>query len=340
MNTRDKNDDIRLLSITQQNVRIAVVIPCYNVEPWIASILRDIPDWVDDIVVVDDASVDATPSLLDEMAAASPNRIIALHHKTNQGVGAAMLTGMDEALRRGNDIIVKIDGDGQMNLDHLPDVVRPLLDGEADYAKGSRFHSLDVLKKMPPMRLFGNAGLSLLTRIASGYWDVLDPTNGFVAIWADIYTKIPKERLHPRFFFESSMLIELGILRAVVQDVPMATIYGNEKSTLSTWKSLVEFPPKLFVGFCRRIWLTKVLLTTTPDFILGFLGLILLLFGGSFGIYRWIFSSLEGEIATAGTVMLAALPCLVGLQMMLFALLIDIQSVPKRKISYRSLGRW
>lgn len=322
--------------ITEPDIRIAVVVPCFNVEKWIVSIVRDIPDWIHDVILVDDAGTDSTGKLLDELAAARPDRIVALHHEANQGVGAAMITGMDAAACRNNDIIVKIDGDGQMNLDRLPDLLRPILDGEADYAKGNRFHCLEVLNRMPRIRLIGNAGLSFLNRVASGYWDVLDPTNGFFAIRTEVYQKIPRKRLHPRFFFESSVLIELGILRAVVRDVPTETIYGDEISTLSTRKSLLEFPPKLLAGFCRRIWLTKILLTTSPDFILGFLGGILLLFGCFFGAYCWTSSSLEGEIATSGTVMLAALPCLVGLQMILFALLIDIQSVPKRPIS-RSL---
>jgi glycosyltransferase involved in cell wall biosynthesis len=263
-----------------------------------------------------------------------PDRIIALHHEVNQGVGGATMTGMKYAVQLGADIIVKMDGDGQMDPEYLPDLMEPLLQGKADFTKGSRFTSAEVLQKMPLIRLIGNAGLSFLNRIASGYWNILDPTNGYFAIRAEIVEQLPEHRIHKRYFYESSQLIELGILRAVIQDVPMRTIYGDEVSNLSVRKTLLEFPPKLFIGFCRRIWMTKILLTTSPDIILGIFGTLLMLFGIIFGSYKWIFGSIiEGQIATAGAVMFAGLPCIMGLQMILSALLIDVQSVPQTPIS-------
>jgi glycosyltransferase involved in cell wall biosynthesis len=318
----------------QPLVKIAVVIPCYKVEKHLESVVNGIPDFIDMIILVDDKSPGKTPELIDRLAIQYPNRIIALHHDVNQGVGGATMTGMKYAVQSGIDIIVKMDGDGQMDSDYLPDLIEPLLHGKADFTKGSRFTSAEVLQKMPLVRLVGNAGLSFLNRIASGYWNILDPTNGYFAIRAEIVEQLPEHRIHKRYFYESSQLIELGILRAVIQDIPMRTIYGDEVSNLSIKKTLFEFPPKLFTGFCRRIWMTKILLTTSPDIILGVLGTLLMLFGVAFGSYKWIFGSIiEGQIATAGAVMFAGLPCIMGLQMILSALLIDIQSVPQTPIS-------
>ncbi|MDR0610368.1 MAG: glycosyltransferase family 2 protein [Planctomycetaceae bacterium] len=318
----------------QPTIKIAVVIPCYKVEKHLESVIEGIPDFIDTIILVDDESPDNTPELVDRLAEQFPNHVVALHHDVNQGVGGATMTGMKHAVTLGANIIVKMDGDGQMDPAYLPALIEPLLQEKADFTKGSRFTNAEVLQKMPLVRLIGNAGLSFLNRIASGYWNVLDPTNGYFAIRAEIVGQLPEHRIHKRYFYESSQLIELGILRAVVQDVPMRTIYGDEVSNLSIKKTLLEFPPKLFAGFCRRIWLTKILLTTSPDIILGILGILLMLFGVTFGSYKWIFGSIiEGQIATAGAVMFAALPCIMGLQMLLSALLIDIQSVPTQQIS-------
>jgi glycosyltransferase involved in cell wall biosynthesis len=318
----------------QPAAQIAVVIPCYKVAQHLESVVGGIPEFIDTIILVDDKSPDNTPELADRLAEQFPNRVVALHHDVNQGVGGATMTGMKHAVVLGADVVVKMDGDGQMDPAYLPDLIEPLLQEKADFTKGSRFTNSEVLQKMPLVRLIGNAGLSFLNRIASGYWNILDPTNGYFAIRAEIVGQLPEHRIHKRYFYESSQLIELGILRAVIQDIPMRTIYGDEVSNLSVKKTLFEFPPKLFAGFCRRIWLTKILLTTSPDIILGILGMLLILFGVTFGSYKWIFGSIiEGQTATAGTVMFAGLPCIMGLQMLLSALLIDIQSVPQTPIS-------
>ncbi|MGL4594576.1 MAG: glycosyltransferase family 2 protein, partial [Thermoguttaceae bacterium] len=312
---------------------IAVVVPCYKVEQSIAQVVAGIPASIDRIILVDDKSPGTTPNVLDTLAAQSEGRVIALHHEENRGVGGATMTGMKHAVALGADIIVKMDGDGQMDPEYLPDLLEPLLHGEADFTKGCRFTSADVLSNMPLVRLIGNAGLSFLNRLASGYWNTLDPTNGYFAIRSEMLEQLSASRIHHRYFFESSLLIELGINRAVVRDIPMRTIYGDEESHLSPVKTLLEFPPKLFAGFCRRIWMTKVLLTTSPDVILGLCGTLMVLLGTIFGAYKWLLGLLSGHEATSGTVMFAALPIILGLQMGLFALLIDIQSVPTVPIS-------
>ena len=181
---------------------------------------------------------------------------------------------------------------------------------------------------MPKVRLIGNAGLSFLNRLASGYWKTLDPTNGYFAIRAEVITLLSQKRLAPRYFFESSLLIELGIRRAVVRDVSMRTIYGDEQSHLSARKALFAFPPKLLAGFMRRMFYNKFLFDTSPDFLLGCTGLPLLLFGIVWGVIKYIQYAMLGESATAGTVMIAALPSILGFQMCLTALQMDFLSVP------------
>ena len=321
-------------SAFEETPHIAVVVPCYQVEKQIEAVVAGIPSFIKTVILVDDAASDGTPLLVERLAETQPDRIVALHHPENRGVGAATMTGMKHAVSVGADIIVKMDGDGQMNPDSLPDLLEPIFRDQADFTKGNRFTSLDVLHKMPFMRLIGNAGLSFLTRLASGYWNILDPTNGFFAIRGELVTRLNERRIHDRFFFESSLLIELGLLRAVVRDVPTATFYGEESSHLSIGTALREFPLQLFLGFCRRVWLTKFLLSTGPDLILGGLGMILFCFGTFFGLYHWINSIEAGTAATSGTVMVAALPCLLGMQMLLSAVLIDIQSVPNAIICH------
>jgi len=310
------------------DVHVAVVVPCYKVERSIEEVVAGIPEYIKTIILVDDASPGETPLILDRLARDNPERVVAVHLPHNQGVGGATLAGMEKAVELGAEIIVKMDGDGQMDPEYLPDLLEPLLYGEADYSKGNRFSSSEVLKKMPVVRLIGNAGLSFLNRLASGYWKTLDPTNGYFAIKAELIPRLATKRIDRRYFFESSLLIELGILRAVVYDVPMRTIYGDEQSHLSVKKALFEFPPKLIVGFFRRIFYNKFLFNTSPDLLLGSVGLPLLLFGITWGVIKYIQFATLGIAATAGTVMISALPSILGFQMCLTAIQMDFSSVP------------
>jgi glycosyltransferase involved in cell wall biosynthesis len=315
-------------------VHVAVVVPCYKVERSIKTVVEGIPQYIKSIILVDDASPGETPQILDQLATENPGRFFVVHLPQNQGVGGATMAGWDQAVQLDAEIIVKMDGDGQMDPEYLPDLLEPLLYGRADYSKGDRFATPEILKKMPKVRLLGNAGLSFLNRLASGYWKTLDPTNGYFAIRAELIPRLTQQRISKRYFFESSLLIELGLLRAVVRDVPMRTIYGDEKSHLSIGKTLFEFPPKLFVGFLRRILYNKCLFDTTPDFLLGSVGLPLLLFGLSWGIIKYIQFTTLGIPATAGTVMFAALPSILGFQMCLTAIQMDFQSVPSIPLTH------
>lgn len=309
---------------------VAVVIPMYRVEPYIQSVIAGIPDWVSWIIMVDDASPDQSS---EKAAAVGDPRIIVVKHETNQGVGGAMLSGFQKASSLGAKVAVKIDGDGQMNPQFLIKMVEPIISRQADYAKGNRFFHVADITRMPFCRRIGNLGLSFLTKVASGYWNVFDPTNGYIAISLDTFLSLDTRFIHRRYFFETSMLIELNLSRAVVCEVAMPARYNGEISSLSVRRVLFEFPFQLIKGFLRRLWLQYFVL----DFSLGSLyfvvGMVMGLFGTIWGAYFWNKSNLTGIPASTGTVMVAVLPVILGFQLLLQAVAYDIQNVPKNVIT-------
>src|SRR5262245_3736174 len=232
-------------------VQVGVVIPAYRVAQQIEAVIRGIPSWIRTIVVVEDASPDDTATRVEKLG---DPRVTLIRHPKNQGVGGAMATGFAEAVRRGLDIVVKMDGDGQMDPSHLPAILAPLLENKADMVKCNRYSSLAHVKQMPTVRLIGNAGLTFLVKSASGYWNTFDPANGYVAVRAAVLERLDLGRLPRRYYFESGFLVELGILRAAVLDVPMTARYGDETSSLSVPKTLLEFPPRLLAGLVRRLF--------------------------------------------------------------------------------------
>lgn len=310
--------------------RIAVVIPCFRERDAILEVLSRIPDWVSLVFCIDDGCPEATGDLV-EKECRDP-RVQVLRHTENLGVGAATKTGFAAALARDVDIVVKLDGDNQMDPAEIGRLVRPLLRGQGDYAKGNRFFRLEYLAEMPAIRLVGNAGLSFVSKLSSGYWQLFDPTNGFVAIHAAVLAQLPLEKIDDRYFFESDMLFRLGTLRAVVVDVPLPARYGNEQSHLSVGRSLVTFPLRHAANFVKRIFYGYFLRGFSVASIEWLLGPCLLIFGVVFGVQAWVANAAAGQTATAGTVMLAALPILLGVQMLLSALHFDISNVPREPI--------
>jgi len=305
---------------------IAVVIPMFRAEAHIADVIGTIPEWVQTIVVVDDCSPDESSRVVQELG---DPRVALVRHEQNQGVGGATLTGYREAARLGATVLVKMDADGQMDPAALPALTAPILRGVADYTKGNRFLHLRELRSMPLLRRFGNLGLSFMTKLASGYWRCFDPTNGYTAIHARVVSLLDERRLGRRYFFETSMLFELGLQRAVVRDVFIPARYGDETSNLSEWKSLMGFPPRQLRGFLRRIWTQYFMrdFGLMPVFLIS--GSINLLFGVVFGAWTWWNSYATGNLATTGTVMLSLLPIIVGVQLLLQAILLDVQSEPQ-----------
>jgi len=232
------------------DLKVAVIIPAFCEEARITETIKTLPSWVDHIVAVDDASTDGT---YEALANSQEPRLIVIKLPENGGVGAATLAGFERALQLDADVLVKMDGDGQMDPAQLPGLLEPIRRGEADYVKGNRFLHTRELVKMPLLRRLGNIGLSFMTKLASGYWAVFDPTNGYVAIHSAAVSLFDSTRIHKRFFFESSILCELGLNRAVVLDVYIPARYGDKISTLSERRAFFEFPPLLLSGFLRRM---------------------------------------------------------------------------------------
>lgn len=310
--------------------RVAVVIPAYKVTRHIASVISQIPTNIWRIYVVDDACPDRSGKLVDDQI--SDTRVRVLYHSQNQGVGGAVMTGYHAAITDGAEVIVKIDGDGQMDASLIPSFIAPILAGEADYTKGNRFFDLEQVRTMPKVRLIGNAVLSFMTKLSSGYWDLFDPTNGYTAIHADVAKHLPFSKISHRYFFETDMLFRLNTLRAVVVDVPMDAKYGNEESNLKISKIVGEFLLKHVRNFLKRIFYNYYLRDLSLASIELPLGLLMLLFGIGYGGYNWIESAQEGISTPAGTVMVAAMPILMGLQLILSFLAYDISSVPDRPL--------
>ena len=308
--------------------RIAVVIPCYKVTRHVLAVIASIGAEVWRIYIIDDACPDGSGKYIEKHCL--DRRVRVVYHERNQGVGGAVMTGYRAAIADGAEIIVKVDGDGQMDASLIPNFIEPILVGEADYTKGNRFFDLDEIHAMPKLRLFGNAVLSLMTKLSSGYWDLFDPTNGYTAIHADVAVHLPFSKISRRYFFETDILFRLNILRAVVVDVPMNARYGDEVSNLRVSKIVGEFLVKHVRNFIKRIFYNYYLRDMSLASLELPLGLLLLLAGVGYGGYHWIESARVGVVTPAGTVMLAALPILLGLQLILAFLGFDIASVPRR----------
>lgn len=305
---------------------VAVVIPAYRVERAIAGVVREMPAFVDRIIVVDDASPDGTSNVVNGVG---DPRVRLLRHNVNQGVGGAMASGFRAALDADADIIVKCDGDGQMDPRDIEALLRPIVAGRAEYSKGCRFHDFRALAEMPRVRLGGNIGLTFLTKLASGYWHVLDPQNGFVAIRGDVLRRLPLARLARGYFFENDMLIRLNALEARVADVPMPSRYGEETSSLRPGRALLEFPIRLLGGFFRRLFWRYVFYDVSPVALFFLSGTVLFLFGAVFGGYLWFRNASRGIATPTGAVMLAVMPVILGFQLLLQALVLDVQNSPR-----------
>jgi len=312
---------------------IAVVIPSYRVVHHILEVVNAFGPEVDVIYCVDDACPEGSGDFI--ACNASDPRIRVLRHAQNLGVGGAVMTGYRQAIADGARVIVKVDGDGQMNPTLIPAFVTPILRGIADYTKGNRFWDLRQIKQMPFMRRIGNLGLSFLAKASTGYWNVFDPTNGYTAIHADIAARLPLDSISKRYFFETDMLFRLNTLRAVVLDVPMDARYGDETSSLKASRVLVEFSFKHLRNFCKRIFYNYFLRDLPVASIELLLAVGLLGFGMTFGAWRWWLSSHTGHAASIGTVMIPSLALVFGMQLALAFLNYDVASVPRRALHPR-----
>jgi dolichol-phosphate mannosyltransferase len=318
-------------------IRIVAVIPAYNVDTHLAEVLDQLPPLFSTAIVVDDASTDATLSVAQRSAAAD-SRIEIIRHETNQGVGAAMVTGFRRALEIGADVVVKIDGDGQMPPAFAGRLVQPLLTGEADYAKGNRFSNFATLQQMPFVRRVGNLFLSFLAKAATGYWRCFDTSNGYVAIRGDVLARLPLEKIDHGYYFETSMLCHLYLIGAVVRDVPMPARYAGEPSSLSVMRVLYQFPGRLLRSTFHRVARRHFLYDFDLESVALIFGFLLSGAGILFGGYHWVRNAQAHRATPIGTVMLAALLVIFGFQLLLLALTLDVAAVPHEPINNGPLG--
>lgn len=316
-------------AVSLEGSGVWLVVPCYKVKAHILRVIRRTPAWFEGIVCVDDACPEGSADFIE--AENTDPRVVVVRLAKNQGVGGATMAGYAEAARRGARVLVKVDGDDQMDLAYAAQLVAPILLGEADYTKGNRFTSISHLTSMPSMRVFGNAVLSFLAKLSTGYWNIFDPTNGYTAMEANVARLVTQKPVSRRFFFETDLLYHLGTLRAVVRDVPMPARYADEVSNLRISAIVGPFALKHARNFVQRI----VGQYFVRDFNAASLELLFGLFFSLFGLayaVSYLLNREPGQAASAGIVMLAALPVILGVQLLLQAVNFDVLSAPNRPI--------
>ncbi|MCU1441999.1 MAG: glycosyltransferase family 2 protein [Cryobacterium sp.] len=290
----------------------------------IATVIETMPPYVDHIIIVDDCSPDGTSDVVRRVA---DNRVTLIRHEENQGVGGAIITGHRAAMELGSDVNVVMAGDAQMDPAYLPALLDRVTRDGYGFAKANRFFAPESFEGMPKHRVFGNIVLSFMTKLASGYWNLFDPQNGYTAIRTEVLRRVPLDRVSRRYSFENDLLIHLNILQVGAVDVPIPAVYADEVSSIRLSKVVPELLNLFMRGFWRRIWYRYVLWSFSPIALLLVLGLVL--FGIGTVVALWVcFQIASSVIATAATVMLAALPLMIGTQLLISALQLDIQASP------------
>lgn len=309
-----------------KNAVIAAVVPAYREEKMIAQVITTMPSFVDHIVIVDDCSPDGTS---EAVRAVNDPRVTLIRHEVNKGVGGAIITAHRAAMELGADVNVVMAGDAQMDPNYLPDLLNKVTDDGYGFAKANRFYGPESFKGMPGYRVFGNVVLSFMTKLSSGYWNLFDPQNGYTAVRTEVLKRVDLDSVAERYSFENDLLIKLNILQVSATDVPIPAVYGEEVSSIKLRKVVPELINRLTVGYWSRIWYRYVLWSFSPIALLLFGGLLMT--GIGIGVSIWvIFQIASSVVATAATVMLAALPLMIGIQMLLTSLQLDIQATPDR----------
>jgi glycosyltransferase involved in cell wall biosynthesis len=301
---------------------VAVVVPAYNEEQLVASTVQSIPDFVDRIFVVDDASRDGTA----ERARAADPRVEVIQHETNGGVGGAIVTGYQRALAEKIDVTCVMAADGQMDPDDLETLVAAVASGECDYAKANRLFTGQAWHVIPRYRYLGNAMLSFLTKIASGYWHVADSQSGYTAINLETLELLDLDRIYRNYGFPNDMLVHLNVWNRRVRDFPSRPIYGvGERSGIRLRRVVPRISWLLAKGFFWRLWQKYVIRDFHPLVLFYMLGLAL--FGG--GVVLGLVETglrLAGNPIPFATIVLVALFVISGLQLLLFAMWFDMES--------------
>lgn len=313
--------------------KITVVVPCYRVKERVLEVLAGIGDEVTRVFCVDDACPEQSGAHIQKRC--RDRRVKVIYLPENRGVGGAVMAGYQAALEEGADVVVKLDGDGQMDPRLIPVMAGPVLRGLADYTKGNRFYSLENLKTMPALRVFGNAGLSFMSKFSTGYWNIADPTNGYTVISAKVLRLLPLQKISRGWFFETDMLFRLNTVGAVVFDVPMEARYAGESSNLSTGGVALQFLWKHAVNYLKRVFYNYFLRGFSIASVELVAGLVLTAFGATFSLMKWAAAEARGQYASAGTVMIGALCIIIGFQLLLSFLNEDMHSSPRVPLQSR-----
>lgn len=317
--------------INFEQYTIGVIIPYYNAAKHIENVVNKLPEFITNIIIVDDCGKEPIPATL-VAASKKTDRIVIVKNEKNLGVGGATKNGFLKAIALSLDYVIKVDADDQMDSSYIPDLLIPLIQNKAEYAKGNRFKDFKALKQMPFVRKVGNLGLSFLTKGASGYWNNFDPTNGFFAIKVDLLKQLDFSNIHRDYYFESSLIAELYFQDARIKDVPMPANYGDEKSNMKVWTIPFIFIPKLTKTFIKRIFKSYFIYDFNIASVYLLVGFPMFLFGMIYGIYNWIHYASLGKFTPTGTIMLITVSLILGFQLLLQAIQFDILKAPKSEV--------
>ena len=302
--------------------KIGVVILAYNEGNHIKDTIETLPDFVDRIYVVDDGSADKTAEIVKTL---TDQRICLIQHEVNKGPGAALVTGYKTALKEEMDVIVKMDGDNQMDPEQLPNLLEPIVERRAEYTKGNRLLSPEYRSGMSKWRFLGNSMLTFLTKIGSGYWQMMDPQNGYTAISKSALARINLDSIYPYYGYLNDILVKLNVYDGHrVVDVVMPARYGGERSSIKYSKYIVKVSWMLLRNFFWRLKMKYVVLSFHPLVLFYMLGIILTplgFFGGLFTLYYKFV--IGGDLFVRGA--LSLLVFIIGVQFLLFAMLFDMQ---------------
>lgn len=307
--------------------KLGVVIPSYKVRDSILKVISEIGPEVDRIIVIDDFCPQKSGQFVEENV--SDPRVKVIYNEKNLGVGGSVLAGYSECFSENVAIAVKIDGDGQMKPSEILDLVRPILEGKADYSKGNRFHYFNSVRNMPKSRILGNLVLSFFSKLSTGYWQIFDPTNGYTAMSKKVYTHLEVSKISKRYFFESDILHHLYLQNAVIADIPMEANYGDEKSNLRIWRVIPEFLVKHTRNTFRRIIYSYYIRDFTLASIQLPVGLILLTYGVCTAIFNYFQHQNLEQPTPTGTLILITMSVLSGLQFILSFFAYDIHAAPR-----------
>lgn len=315
--------------MTLNNSKIAVVIPYFNAASHIVSVVEKLPEYIDGVIIVNDKSPDVLPLKGIQESIHLAIELIVVDLEVNLGVGGATKKGFQLAIEKGFDIVVKIDADDQMDTSYLPKMIQPLLENKAQVSKGNRFKRTKELKKMPLVRRIGNLGISFLAKIATGYWNNFDPTNGFLAIKTSALKDVDFENLSNRYFFETSLLSEFYFNGIKIKDIAMPSIYADEESSMNVWKMPFVFSFNLLKLFVKRILKSYFLYDFNIGSVYLIFGNFLFFFGLLFGAVNWYYYAKINTATPTGTIMLATISLILGFQLLLQFIQYDIFNAPK-----------